>query len=149
MIVAVITVRMVQMPVNQVIDVVPMRKGGVPAIGAVHMPGFVAATSVVGSASFRVFLADLEHAFIGVPLMRMVQMPVVQIIDVIAVDNAGMTAAGSVDVGMVFVDSVFVHGDLRGLVVVSVREEESENGSLAWARALTTNSATCWSAKEY
>jgi hypothetical protein len=132
------------MPVHEVVDMVAMGDGGMSAVRAVHVTGFVPVAGVVRRAALGVFLGNLQHAFVGVTFMRMVQVAVVQVIDMIAVDDAGMAAAGAVDVGMVLVDLVFFH---EGFGVLGVFGTDGyPSGSLAWASALTTNSATCWSA---
>ena len=146
MIVTVALVRVMQMPVHEVVDMVAVGDGGMSAVRAVHVTGFVPVAGVVRRAALGVFLGNLQHAFVGVTFMRMVQVAVVQVIDMIAVNDAGMAAARAVDVGMVFVDSVFAHGCVSVGGLDGYREEVSSSGSLAWASALITNSATCWSA---
>ena len=47
MVVAVIAVRMVQMPVNQVVNVVAVRNGRMTAVRTMHMASFMTAALVV------------------------------------------------------------------------------------------------------
>ena len=60
MVIAVITVRVVEMTVNQVIDVVAMRYRLVSTTGAVDVTGIMSRTFVVGGAGVRVRVADLD-----------------------------------------------------------------------------------------
>jgi hypothetical protein len=79
-IVAVLAVRMVQMTVHQVIDVIAMRDCFVTAAFPVHMSGVVAAAW--RGATVGILGADFDDVFFGVIAYRMFQMPVVQVIDV-------------------------------------------------------------------
>ena len=57
-VIAMSVVRMVQVTVDQVVDVVAVRNGWMAAIRAVHMAGFVAAALVIGSATGWICLID-------------------------------------------------------------------------------------------
>ena len=101
MVVAVVTVRMVQMAIDEVIDVVAMRHGFVAAAGAVDVSGFVAAAVVVGRAGVRVGGADGDAVFIDVVAVRVVQVAVVQVINVAFVFDGGVAAVRAVLVRVV------------------------------------------------
>ena len=92
-VVAVIAVRVVQVPVNQVIDVIPVGHGVVAAARSVLMPGLVSRRRC---ASVRVLLVDRDPVLIDVVLMGMVQMPVVEKISVAVVADGDMAAVGAV-----------------------------------------------------
>lgn len=53
-IVAVAAMRMVQMPVHQIIDVIAVRHGRMTAAGTMHMPGFVPAALMIGRTPVRI-----------------------------------------------------------------------------------------------
>ena len=99
MVVAVVTVRMVQMAIDEVIDVVAMRHRFVAAAGAMH----VAVAVMVGGADVRVGGADGDGVFIDVVAVRVVQVAVVQVINVAFVLDGGVAAACAV---LVFVVGV-------------------------------------------
>jgi len=103
MVVAVVTVRMVQMAIDEVIDVVAMRHRFVAAAVAVHVAGFVAVAVMVGGADVRVGGADGDGVFIDVVAVRVVQVAVVQVINVAFVLDGGVAAACAV---LVFVIGV-------------------------------------------
>ena len=103
MVVAVVAMRMVQMAIDEVIDVVAMRHRFVAAAVAVHVAGFVAAAVVVRRADVRVGGADGDGVFIDVVAVRMVQVSVVQVINVAFVLDGGVAAACAV---LVFVIGV-------------------------------------------
>ena len=84
-----------QVPVDQVIDVIAVRHGLVAATGSVFMALFMAATIVVRSCGCWISRVDGNHVLVHMPLMKMVQMPVVEIVRVCLVLNRGMSTAGA------------------------------------------------------
>ena len=103
MVVAVVAVRVVQVAIDEVIDVVAMRHRFVAAAGAMHVAGFVAVAVVVRGADVRVGGADGDAVFIDVVAVRVVQVAVVQVINVAFVFDGGVTAIRAV---LVFVVGV-------------------------------------------
>ncbi len=99
-----IAVRMVQVAVDKIIDVVPMRHGLMPAARAMHMLRLVTAAAVIRRALIGIFRTHLDAMFIHVLAVRMMEMAIMQIVDVIAVANGRVAAAGAmlmVVIGMV------------------------------------------------
>lgn len=70
----------VQVTVDEVIDMVSTRNGLMPASCTVAMSCFMAATGLAGSAVCWIRGADRKDMFIDVTFMRMMKMPVVQIV---------------------------------------------------------------------
>ena len=103
MVVAVVAVRVVQVTIDEVVDVVAMRHRFVAATGAVHVSRFVAAAVVFRRAGVWVGGADGDAVFIDVVAVRMVQVAVVQVINVAFVFDGGVTAIRAV---LVFVVGV-------------------------------------------
>ena len=103
MVVAVVAVRMMQMAIDEVIDVVAMRHRFVAAARAMHVAGFVAVAVMVGGADVRVGGADGDGVFIDVVAVRVVQVAAVQVINVAFVCDGGVTAIRAV---LVFVVGV-------------------------------------------
>jgi len=97
----VVAVRMVQVPVHEVIDVVAVRDGLVAAAGAVLVIGVVPAAFVFRRALVGILAADVNHVLVDVVLVRMVQVPVMQVIDVAVMNDRGMPAARAVNVVMI------------------------------------------------
>jgi hypothetical protein len=95
MIVAMIAVRMVQVSVDKVIDVIAMRHRLMSASGAMHMPRLVAAAAVIRGALVGIFRTHLDRMLIHVIAVRMMEMAIMQIIDVIAVANGCVATAGA------------------------------------------------------
>ena len=73
MIVAVTVVRVVQVPVDEIVDVVAVRDGFVTAPRSVRVPGLVPGASVVGSAALRVVVVDRDHVLVDVVAVDVVQ----------------------------------------------------------------------------
>ena len=65
-VIAVAVVGMVQVPVNEVVDVVAVRNGGVAAAGAVDVIGVMPCAAVIGGARRRVGAADVEGVLVDV-----------------------------------------------------------------------------------
>src|SRR5579864_4996431 len=89
-VVAMIPVRVMQVTVDKIINVIPMWHRFVTAPGAMDVSRIVAAAVVARRSLVRISRADLEPVLVYVIVMRMVQMPIMQIIDVIAVPDSGM-----------------------------------------------------------
>ena len=100
-VVAVVAVRVVQVPIDEVIDVVAMWHRFVTAAGAMDVSCFVAAAVVVGRAGVRVGGADSDAVFIDVAAVRVVQVAVVQVVNVAVVLDGGVAAARAVLVRVV------------------------------------------------
>jgi hypothetical protein len=113
-IVAMAIVGMVQVAIDQIIDVITVRHRFVAAAGAVHM-----AARQVGDAAIRIGRGYRHHMFIDMIAMRVVQVPIVQIIDMAIVAHGGVAAARPVHMGMAGVGVGATHrcspSDMRGL----------------------------------
>lgn len=93
MIVAMISVRMMKPPVDDIVDVIPMWDSLMSAIRTMHVPIFV-----INVRNFRatsgILLADRYGMFLNRPvLILMMKMSVVNIIDVVPVADRRMTAS--------------------------------------------------------
>jgi hypothetical protein len=95
-IVAVIAVRVMQVAVDEVVDVVAVRHGLVAAAGAMHVARRVPGTAMVGRAPIRVARRDLDHVLIDMILVRVVQVAIVQVVDVPVMADRRVPAVGSV-----------------------------------------------------
>lgn len=96
MIVAVITVRVVQMAIDEIVHVVTVPDGLVAASRAVHVIRVVTGAAVFRRAALRVAVTHLEYVLIAMVAMGMVQRAIVQVVDVIAVNNSGMATLWAV-----------------------------------------------------
>lgn len=114
MVIAVVAVGVVQVALHQVIHVVAMRDCFVPAARAVLMARLVRAAVVVRSASGRVSRAHRQDVFVDVIAVGVMQVPIVQVILVVIVQDCRVTAAGTVLVGMLTVLLTLAHGFLPG-----------------------------------
>jgi hypothetical protein len=81
-IVAVPLVRVVQVAVNEIVDVVPVWDGLVSAAGAVLVVGLVTAAVMIGSAAGGVYVADLDGVLVDVISVGAVQVAVMQVVEV-------------------------------------------------------------------
>ncbi|MBB5443753.1 MULTISPECIES: hypothetical protein [unclassified Paraburkholderia] len=89
-----IAVRMVQVAVDQVVDVIAMRYRIVAACRPVDMSRLM--TAAVGSTLIRIFCAHLHPVFVHVIAMGMVQVTIMQIVNVIAMPYRSVSAVRTV-----------------------------------------------------
>ncbi|OJU27739.1 MAG: hypothetical protein BGN89_09950 [Alphaproteobacteria bacterium 64-6] len=100
MVVAVITVRMVQVAFDEVVNMITMRHGFVSAAGPMHMIRCVPGAAMVRRAPVGILVRDFDHVLIDVVAVHVMKMPVVQVVHVIAVVDGGVTALGAVHMRM-------------------------------------------------
>ena len=104
-IVAVVAVGVMQMPIDEVADVIAVRNRRVTTVGSVYVVG-VMAIAFVGATAIGVRVGDFDGMLVVVIFVRAVQVPVVQIADVIAVLDGDVAAVRTMLMIVVFVDSV-------------------------------------------
>jgi hypothetical protein len=110
MVVAVRAVRMVEMAVHQVVDMVAVGHRLMAAARSVPVLAIMAAAIMVGRAPFGVAPADIDRVFVDMPLMGMMEVPVVQVVDMIAMLDGDMPAIRPVGMGMIHMDPMVVVG---------------------------------------
>ena len=91
-VVTMIAVWVMQVAVDQIVDMIAVRYRLVSASGPVNVIRGMGATIMVRRTSIRIFRADLDPMFVYVVTMWMMQMPIMQIVDVVAVPDSGMAA---------------------------------------------------------
>ena len=99
MIIAVILVRVMESPVDEVIGVLAVRHGLVAAVSAVD----VLTAVVLAVADVRELFVNRQRVLIDVIAVRLVEMAIVDEVDVPVVDDRRVAAAGAVDVVVIFV----------------------------------------------
>jgi hypothetical protein len=92
-VVAVIAVRMVQVAVDEIVDVIPMRHRFMAAPRSVNVARIVAAAA--RRALVRIFGAHFEPVLVYMIGVRMMQMTIMQIINVIVVLDCSMSTVGA------------------------------------------------------
>jgi len=104
-VITVIAMRMVQVAVHQIIDVATMRNRFVTTIRTVNMPRIMTAALMVWRAGIRVGDGDVERVLFDLPISAdVVHVAVVQVVNVIAVLNAGVFAIRAVLVVVIGVE---------------------------------------------
>ena len=97
---------MMEVTIDQVIDVVAVRYGFMTASGTVHMVRRMATARVSGRAGIGIHIADFHDVFLDLAVVaNVMQVPVMQVVNMVAVLDAGVLAVGSVSVIVVFVNS--------------------------------------------
>lgn len=96
MVVAVVSMRMMKVTINQVIDMISVGNRLMPATGTMNVPVFVRGT-VVNHAAVRVCCAHRDSVFFDDSVFAlMMKMAVVEIIDVSVVPDRGVAAVFTV-----------------------------------------------------
>ncbi len=99
--VATIPVRMVQMTINQIVDMIAVRDSLVATFGAMRMRGIVAAARMAGRAVRRHVATDRELVFGNRTAVLVVQRTVMEIVDMTIVAHRGVAATRAVGVRMI------------------------------------------------
>lgn len=89
-------VRMVEVIADEVVDVVPMRYGLVPAVGTMRVARVVLLARMSWRTCIRIGFANLDDVIVDVATMGVMKVSIVKIIDVIAVTDRRMATAGLV-----------------------------------------------------
>jgi hypothetical protein len=112
-IVAVALAGVMEMSVHEIVDVVSVREGRMPAARAVLVVGGMLSARMRGRAGIRVGAVHLEHVLVDVTGTHVVKVPVVGVVSMPRVTDLGMTAARPVSVRMILVGLVIAHGVAR------------------------------------
>jgi len=102
MIVAMATMGVVKMASDQVIHMVSVRHGFVTAVGAVYMALRVTFTFMSRSTVLGIGLADVYDMLINMVAVRVMQMTIMKVADMVIVRDASVTAFRAVGMGMIF-----------------------------------------------
>jgi hypothetical protein len=96
MVVAMIAMRMMQVTVDKVVDVIAVWYRFVSTARPVHVACIMSAAIVVRRTLIRVFRADLKFVLVDMIAMRMMQVTIMQVIDMIAVLDSSVSAVRAV-----------------------------------------------------
>lgn len=139
-IVAVGSVRVVEMAVDQVANVASVWNGGVAAARAMHVSGLVPLAVMIWSADLGMRGVRGNLVLIHVISVARMEVPVVQIVDVVSVLDGNVTAVSAVNVIVPFVNGV-CHGHTP-LLLSDLRAAGPSGFSLECSRALWMSSVT-------
>ena len=109
MIVTVPIVRVMQVPVDKVVDVIAVRHRVVAAARTVDVAVLVSVAAMARCAGIRVSFVDGDRALVDMIAVHRVEMPVVQVVDMAVVLDGTMPAMRSVNVTVIGMDLVFAH----------------------------------------
>jgi len=111
-IVTVISVGMMQMVADQVVHVIAMRDGLMRAVGTMGVVLVVRSTHMVWRASVRIGRFNLEHVFVYMIEVRMMQMAIMQIVGMSGVRDGYVTTRRMMLVIVVLMFRTGAHCDL-------------------------------------
>ena len=134
--IAMTVVLMVKVTVDEIVDVTAMRNGGMTAAGTMAMSGVMGAADVPMRARAGVRPTHRDGVFVDVAVMVVVQMPVVEIVDVIVVADREVSTVVSVNVAVMLVRTMWSrHGGsflvrVLGAVVEGVARRHNHHRSI-------------------
>lgn len=102
--IAMIAIRMVQVSIDEVVNVIAVRNGLVTAAFPMLVACVVTAAGMSLGAGVRISSRDSENVLVDMSLMKRVQVAIMEIIDVVRMPDRCMAATGAVLVGVVLVD---------------------------------------------
>ena len=88
--------RMMQVAMDQIIDMVPVRYHLMAAARPMHMALFVAYTGVIGRTAVGGGRRDLDRVLIHMVTVHMVQVAVMDVVHMVQMVYCGVTTAGTV-----------------------------------------------------
>lgn len=152
-VVAMVTVRVMQMTIDQIVHVVAVGHGLMPTARAMHMAGLVTLATVLRRAGIGVGSRYGNHMLIHVVAMRVVQVAVVQVVNVAIMHDGRVAAVRAMLVSVVLVVRVVASGCSHGRLLSVVHQTEGnqraaafQGYSAAWCKMLRSSSCTCSSA---
>ena len=95
-----VSVRMVEMPVDEVVEMISVGNGFVTTARAMHMVCVVPPACVVSGAASRIRLIHVDRVLIDVVFVGVMEMAVVKVVHVITVLYGGVAAIGPVLMAM-------------------------------------------------
>jgi hypothetical protein len=138
MVIAMIAMGMVQPSIHEVIDMVPMGHGFVPAGRAVRVR-----TDRLRRALNRIGRVDWDGMLINVPLVRVMQMAIVKIIDMTIMPDRRMPTVGTMHVAVVGMMLLCAGShSLFSFLVLGSRETGGVGRSAACSMTLSTKRRT-------
>jgi hypothetical protein len=129
-IVAVFPVRMVEVPLYQIVRVVAMNHGFMSTVRPMNMVGRVGSALVFGCTTVLIHSTGCQRVFLNSVTVHMVEMTVVEIIDVAIVPYGSVAAIRTMDMGMFFFlhvglshcDSFLSQVDSRRSIGIRIKE---------------------------
>jgi hypothetical protein len=103
-------VRVMQVAVDQIVDMIAVRHGFVTAARPVLVAPRVSAAIMIRRAFVGIAAAYVDRMFVEVVVMRVMEVTVMEIVDMVAVPDRGVAAARPVLVRMVMMDLVLAVG---------------------------------------
>ena len=120
MIIAVITVRMVKMPIDEIVDVISVRYRFVSTARTVYVIGIVSPADVIGCAVGRIGVADFQRVLFDLAVRAdVMHVTVVQIVNVVAVLDTGVFTVRAVLVIVIGVNIGHVKAPYEGWTLPS------------------------------
>ena len=96
-----IPMRMMQVTVNEIVDMIAVGHSRMTATRSVNVTSLVTAACMIRRAVIGIVGAHIQRMLIDVVAVRMVQVPVMKVVDMVAVLDCGMSAIRAMNVGVI------------------------------------------------
>ena len=140
MVIAMIAMGMMKMIADEIVDMVAMRHGLVPAAWPVHVGRLMAATLVTRRTPVRIGRADLDLVLVDMIAMHVMQVAVMQVVDMALVQYRRMAALRPMLMSVIgrMRQCALGHGKLQILAVTN------GNACVPWDGALLSMLEIAW-----
>lgn len=105
-VIAMPVVRVMEVPLDEVVDVIAVRHGIMAAAGTVDVVGRMSLAGVSGRTRRRIGGVHGDRALVDMVSMHRVEMTIMKVVDMVTMADRGVTAADTVDVVVVSVGLV-------------------------------------------
>jgi hypothetical protein len=97
-----VIMRVMEVAIDKIVHMLAMRHGFMAAVRPMYMSLRMARALMFRRAAFRIGRSYVYHMLIEMVAVRVMQMPIMQVIDVPVVHDADMAAFGSMRMSMIF-----------------------------------------------
>jgi hypothetical protein len=102
MIIAMVVMRVMEVAIDKIVHMLAMRHGFMAAVRPMYMSLRMTRALMFRRTAFGISRGYFYHMLIEMVAVRVMQVPVMQVIDVPVVHDAGMAAFGSMRMSMIF-----------------------------------------------
>ena len=133
-VVAMVAMRMMEVAVHEVVNMVTMRNGGMPAFGAVNMLRGMFGGSISRRAFVGIGRINGDGMFIHMVAMRMMKMASLKVVYMPFMPDGGVAASGRVDVRRIRVGCMEMFAHIFSFLFLFLRALQNNNliPSLSW-----------------
>lgn len=109
MVVAVVPVRVMQVTLDQIVEMIPVGNRFMATAGPVNVACLVPRAGMIRRTHIRVFVADLQAMLVDMITVRKMEIPIMQVVDVALVLDPRVATTGAVSMTVSFMNVAIRH----------------------------------------